>query len=543
MVKQNKKLARTLSRRKKRKPTSAQQKKSSQEKTLQQALALHQSGRLPEAESLYRQILLVEPDNPDALHFFGVLAHQVGKDTIAVELIRKAIHSRPDYAEAYYNLGIALYAQGKLDAAAESYRKALALRGNYVEAHYNLGIALKDLGKLDEAIKSFRKAIGLKPDYIEAYHNLGVTFSESGRLDDAIASYRKTLSLKPDFVPAYKGLSLIQKYTEPDDVIRSMETLYNTGKISYADRIDLGFSLGKIYEDIREYDKAFAYIAAANRVKRNSYKYSIQNDREIFERIKITFSPGFFASRHGSGSKDGTPIFIIGMPRSGTTLVEQILSSHPLVFGAGELAILTNLTNSICTGAEAPKFPECMQVLSQDALKRIGTDYIEKIREYSKDAVYITDKMPNNFLRVGLIKVILPAAKIIHCVRNPMDTCFSIFKTDFTVTHGYAYDMVELGHYYNLYQDLMTHWEKVLPGFMHTIRYEDLISDQLGQTRTLLDFCNLPWDEACMAFHRSKRRVRTVSLAQVRQPIYNDSVALWQRYEKQLEQLKKTLYG
>jgi hypothetical protein len=323
-----------------------------------------------------------------------------------------------------------------------------------------------------------------------------------------------------------------------------MENLYNNkDDISEADRKDIGFALGKAFEDLRDYDKSFGFILEANRLKRKSYTYSIQDDHDLFARIKKIFSPDFFAAHEGSGYQDKTPIFILGMPRSGTTLVEQILASHPLVFGAGELTILENLTNAVCLGKATPEFPQCMLDLDRDALKKMGSGYIEKIRQYSSDALYITDKMPHNFLRLGLIRAILPLAKVVHCVRDPMDTCFSIFKKDFEGRHDYAYDMVELGRYYNLYRDLMAHWEKVLPGFIHTIRYEEIISNQQNRTKSLLDFCGLPWDEACLAFHKTERRVSTASLAQVRQPIYKDSVALWKRYEKHLEPLKKAIYG
>ena len=544
MVKKNRKIKRTLSRRQKNKQASGPHGASSQHNTLQQALALHRAGRLPEAETLYRHILQMEPNHPDALHFLGVLAQQVGKHEIAVELIGKAIKCRADYPEAHYNLGIALYALGKIDAAAASYRQALALKRDYAEAHYNLGIALKEQGKLDEAINSFRQALKLKPDYAEARHNLGVTFSELGKLDEAVNCYKKTLSLKPDYVRSYKGLAQIVKYTEVDTIIRAMENLYNKKeKLPVADRIDLGFALGKVYEDLGEYDRSFAFIHEANRLKRGSYSYSGQMDHDLFARIKKTFSPDFFASHKGSGNQDGTPVFILGMPRSGTSLVEQILASHPLVFGAGELDLLRNTAHNICAGRAGTPFPECMLDLNRDAFAEMGSAYVEKIRKYAPDVKYITDKMPNNFLRVGLIKTILPKAKVIHCMRNPMDTCFSIFKTDFTGPHGYAYDMVELGRYYNLYQDLMAHWEKVLPGFSYSIRYEELVADQRNQTKGLLDFCGLAWDEACLNFHKTARKVRTVSLAQVRQPIYKDSVELWKRYEKQLEPLRNAIYG
>ena len=713
MAKKKKKISNIRSNQKKTRKVAGLQGVTSQQGMFKQALTLHQAGRLPEAENLYRQILAAEPYHPHALHYLGILAHQLGKHEIAVELInkalgclpdyvdahinlgiafraqdlpeeavasfrralslkpdnavahynlgntfkeqgkldeavdcyRRALNSKPDYAEAHYNLGNTLKEQGKLDEAVACYRRALALKPDYAAAYNNLGNTLKGLGKLDEAVvcfrralalkpddavaynnlgsifkdqgsldeasacfqralalepdfaqahyalgitlkaqgkpdeaiacfrralslqpdfaealndqgiilndeskpdeaaACFRRALSLKPDFAEAHHNLGIVFGESGKLNDAGACFRKALLLKPDYARAYKNLSSIVRYAEIDDDVHAMEDLYNKEDLPDADRVDLGFALGKVYEDIGDYDRSFKFIREANSLKRKSYQYSIEDDHHLFARIKQTFSPEFFAAHHGSGNQDGTPIFIIGMPRSGTTLVEQILASHPLVFGAGELAVLETLGNGICTGGAAAQFPECLLDQAREAFARMGSYYIEKIRKYSKDAEHITDKLPNNFLRVGLIKTILPNAKIIHCKRNPMDTCFSIFKKDFTGIHGYANDMVELGRYYNLYQDLMAHWEKVLPGFIYTVRYEELISDQQNQTRNLLGYCGLPWDEACLAFHKTARRVSTVSLAQVRQPIYKDSVELWQRYEKQLEPLKKAIYG
>ena len=680
MAKKNKKIKRSLDHRKKTKKVAGLRGISGQQQILQQALALHQAGSLPEAEALYRQILSADPDNPDALHYLGMLAHQAGKNEIAIELISRALRCRPDYVNALNNLGIILNDQGKLDEAAANYRRALALKpdyaealnnlggtlvsqgkldeaiasfmqaislkpdfaeayynlGNglkdqgklheavacfrralasqpdyiaayntlgialcdqgkldeavacfrqaltvkpddaeahnnlgvalsyqgkldeavasftralflkpdYAEAQYNLGNGLKDLGQLDEAVACFRRALSLKPDYAEAHYNLGFIFSQLGKMDDAIACFSKTLSLKPDYVMAFKGLSTIVQYTAVDDVVLAMENIYNNKKeMPVADRVDLGFALGKVFEDLRDYDKSFTFILAANLLKRGSFEYSIQNEQDFFSRIKNTFSPDFFASRHGSGYLDGTPIFIVGMPRSGTTLVEQILASHPLVFGAGELTVLTGLANDICAGGAAAPFPACLPDLEGDAFTKMGSEYMEKIREHSKDAQYITDKMPNNFLHVGLIKTILPNAKVIHCMRDPMDNCFSIFKKNFMGTHRYAYDMVELGRYYNLYQDLMAHWGKVLPGFMYTIRYEEVVSDQQSQTKSLLDYCGLPWDEDCLAFHKTERKVSTASLAQVRRPLYKDSVELWKRYEKQLEPLRKAIYG
>jgi len=322
-----------------------------------------------------------------------------------------------------------------------------------------------------------------------------------------------------------------------------MENLYNNKeKIPEADRIDLGFALGRIFEKTGNYEKSFNFILEANTLKRGAYNYSSQTDQALFERVKTTFSLEFFKVRQSFGDQNTTPIFIVGMPRSGTTLTEQILATHPQVFGAGELEILPNLVDRVCAERSAAWPQECVPKLDQNTLTQMGTEYLETLRKFSSDACYITDKLPYNFLHVGLIKIILPRAKVIHCQRNPMDTCFSIFKTEFAGLHEYAYDMAELGRYYKLYLDLMSHWEKVLPGFMYTLQYEEIVSDQKSQTKKLLDFCALPWDDACLNFHKTARRVTTASLSQVRQPLYQNSVGRWKCYERQLEPLRKAIY-
>jgi len=501
-------------------------------------------GKLDEAMASYRRALSLKDDFAEAHNNLGIVLQTQGKRDEAVASFRRALALKPDYVEACYNLGVLFSSQGKLNEAAASFRRALTSKPDYAEAHFHLGGVLQAQGKDDEAITSFSQAIALKPDYVEAYINTGIIFSESGKMDKAVVAFRKALSFNPDSVKAYKGLSAIVDFAENDDFIQAMENLYNKKEaLSVQDRILLGGLLGKAFEDLRNYDKSFKFILESNHLQRGLYKYSTQDDQMFFERIKKTFSPDFFAAHHRSGNRDRTPVFILGMPRSGTSLVEQILASHPTVFGAGELRVLTNLTTDVCTVGTTAQFPECILDLGMDAFEGMGANYIEKIREYSNDAEYITDKMPHNFLYVGLIKAILPNAKVIHCVRNPMDNCFSIFKKIFEKRHDYAHDLVELGQYYNLYRDLMSYWEEVIPGFMYTLSYEEMVSDQQNQTKNLLDFCGLPWDEACLTFYKTERKVSTASLAQVRKPIYNDSVERWKRNEGQLEPLKKALYG
>lgn len=540
-------------------------------------LALQDSGRLDEAVISCRKALSIRPDFAEAYNNLGNALRKSGELDEAIVTYQKAISLNQGYAEAHNNLGITYQEAGRFDKAIDNSRKALSLKPGYIEAHINLGISFKKSGKLKESEASFRKALtvnpenedtynylgntlqelgksseaianykmalSINPDYAEAYANLATLLHELGQLDQAVANYKKALSIKPDYAYVYRQLSRTRKFTVDDDSIRKIKKLYEKKDLVDEDRMHLGFALGKISEDIKDYESSFNYIIEANKIKRGTYEYSTRADSDYFERVKQVFSPNFFASAATSGCIDETPIFILGMPRSGTTLVEQILSSHPEVYGAGELLFLADLMKDECSKTAEKKFPECIAGLERGSLKILAEGYINELRKYSRKTKYITDKMPYNFLRVGLIKLILPKAKIIHCTRDPMDNCYSIFKNFFTGSHNYAYRLDELGHYYKLYLSLMEHWEKILPGFMYNIKYEEVIADQLLQTKGLLEYCRLPWDDACLDFHKTERRVKTASNVQVRKPIYKDSVKLWKRYEKQLEPLRRAIYG
>ncbi|MCP4023282.1 MAG: sulfotransferase, partial [Desulfobacteraceae bacterium] len=269
-------------------------------------------------------------------------------------------------------------------------------------------------------------------------------------------------------------------------------------------------------------------------------------DLALFNKIKQVFTPDFFSIYGDCGIQDKTPVFIVGMPRSGTTLVEQILASHHLVFGAGELENLTHCVGQFSLLEISKNDPNSISE-NKKQLNQAGRKYLESLRAVGKEAAFITDKMPQNYLQIGFIKTILPNAKVIHCVREPMDTCFSIFKHLFPgvssqqVVHPYAYDMEELGRFYHYYNDLMAHWQRVLPGFVVDIKYENMVSNQEKETRRLLEFCGLEWDDSCLTFFKTRRKVSTASAEQVRQPIYRDSVFRWKLYEKHLVPLQKVV--
>ena len=507
-------------------------------------------GDLDAAIAGYRKDLAIKPDNAEAHNNLGTALSNQGDLEGAAACFHKALAVKPDYAEAYNNLGNLYKEQDKLDAAIVSYRKALAINPHFAEAFSNLGTALAKQGDHQGAAASYRKAMAIKPDYAEVYNNMGCLLIELGDLSEAEKSFKRALEIKPDYAEVQAHIAVLKKYvqgagaqklTDYDSEIREMETLLADDRKSTEEKIALNFSLGKVFEDLKQYGKAFTHIQAGNRLKRGTFSYDIAEDEYFFQKVMKIFNRQLFIANEGSGYRSDMPIFILGMPRSGSTLIEQILASHPEVHGAGEIIYLKHTMASFCENRRLPQFPECAAELDQPNFESLGRDYVAELRKYSESAAYITNKMPQNFIFIGLIKLILPGAKIIHSLRDPRDTCWSIYKNSFVGTQNYAYDLKELGRYYKLYQELMQHWRSVLPGFIFEMKYEELVADQENQTRRLLEYCELEWHDSCLEFYKTSRPVRTASNLQVRQPLYSTSVHLWQEYANELEPLLKSL--
>ena len=524
----------------------------SRQLTIKQAILLAakelEKGNFSKARHIYNAILQQQPNHPIAkeglrklYNILGLTLHKLGKLAEAVQSYNKAIQLKPDFVEAYSNRGNTLQEQGKFKEAVESFNKAIQLKPDFVEAYYNRGNALKLQSRLHEAIQSLDKAIQLKPDFIEAHCNRGSILQVQGRFQEAIESFSKAIQLKPDFAEVYYNLSKIKTHYEYDEMIRNMESLYHRKDISPQQREYLAFALGKAFEDLKEHNKSFNYILEGNRIKRGTYDYKTEIDVERFNKLKEVFSSTFFSSHTKTGNPDETPIFILGMPRSGTTLVEQILASHSQVHGAGELLNLFKIANGIHTYQKKEEFPACMLHLNDEGFITLGSSYLQGLRKHSTSKRFITDKMPHNFRLIGLIKVILPKAKVIHCMRNPMDNCLSVFKNRFSQANHYAYNLKELGEFYYHYLDLMNHWRATIPHFIYDISYEALVLDQEQETKKLLNYCQLPWEETCLSFYKTERPIATSSYTQVRRPMYSDSVNLWMKYESELEPLKKAL--
>ncbi len=540
---------------------------------LDTAVRYHSAGDLSKAEGIYRQILQTDPNQPDALHLIGTISLQVGKYEDAVELIFKSIQIKPgnvnalnnlgdalkmsgqpekavdylvkaidinpNYAEIHNNLGAALQDTGRLDEAIVSYRKAIELNPNYAEAHNNLANTLRASGHLEQAVDSYRNSIDINPNYAEAHNNLGTTLQDLGHLNEAADYFRSAIDIKPGFAAAHRHLTAVKKHSKYDDDIRNMEKIFLQPDTTDEQKMNLAFGLGKAFEDLHQYEKAFEYFVEGNSIKRKTFNFEIEQTEKHVRSLKTAFDDALFARNRAAGCANKTPIFILGMPRSGTTLVEQILASHPNVHAGGELNVLSD---AVTSSFDKVKYPDRLDHVSSEIFSHLGDKYILSIREKFTDSAFVTDKMPYNFMHIGIIKLILPNARIIHCRRSPQDTCLSIFKSLFTSEgNEFSHDQIELGQYYNLYLELMDHWHTVMPGHIYDIQYEDIVGDQEEQSRALLAHCGLEWDEACLKFYKTVRPVTTASSVQVRQPIYRDSIQSWKRYEKQLSPLLKTL--
>ncbi|MDX8495456.1 sulfotransferase [Mesorhizobium sp. VK22B] len=539
---------------------------------MQRALQLHQAGRRQEAESLYRQVLGQQPNHAAALHFLGLLLHQTGRSEEGLDLIEQSVTLQSRNADFLNNMGTVMRDLGRVAAAADFFRGAVEIRPDQLAARDNLGSSLKQLGQFEGAEEIYRGTIGRNPFHVRARIGLAETLQEAGRLDEAIALFRESLSIRPKDAELLYGLGVammekgkltdaadlarqavaiapamakawllltqVKRQSERDPELAGMEAEHAKAPRKSLARMQLSFGLGKANDDLKDYGRAFDYFAEGNSIRRKGIDYDPVRTRDEFEAMKAVFDKAFFEKHRTSNISDDTPIFVVGMPRSGTTLVEQIIASHPQVFGAGELSILKTAVGKQFPMSMPGGFPWGIADIPDKAFAEAGQAYLDMLHTRYPGFRHVTDKMPGNFLLVGFLHMMLPKAKIVHCARDAAATCLSIFKVHFRGdSHRYGYDLGELADFHNLYTDIMAHWHKVLPGVVHDVRYEDFVADQEGQTRALMAQLGLPWDDKVLSFHETDRPVRTASAAQVRQPMYQGSVDLWKRYGDRLKPL------
>jgi tetratricopeptide (TPR) repeat protein len=541
--------------------------------------AVHTSaGDVDAAAACYDKALALAPDHPGIHYGYAMLLQSLGRNAEAIEHLRRALSGRPDHLDAHFALGNLLYAGGQDAEAMECYFKILQLSPRHPETHNNLGNVYQRQGQMERAIAHYRTAIEINPSYADAYGNLGNAYLVLDRLEESIEANRRALELKPSRFGSHNNQGVafqaLGRFEEAERAFeRALElkpreasvhlNLANMGRFKAGDRrlpglrkllsevvaldvdnqIAAHFAMGKALGDLGRYQEAFRHLLQGNALKRRSIDYDEPQRLAMFESIRTMFSQDFMKARSGGGDPSRSPIFVVGMPRSGTTLLEQVLASHSKVFGAGELETFKEaLSECVNNQGIVPAFPALAGALSQDHIRQLGETYTTRVRARAPEAERIVDKMPLNFVFVGLIHLALPNARFINLRRDPLDTCVSCFSLLFTGSQPFAYDLAELGRYYRGYEAVMEHWHKVLPpGFMIDVHYEDLVDDLEGTARRVLRHCDLDWEDACRDFHDTKRAVRTASLMQVREPVYRRSIGTWRRYAEFLEPLGQAL--
>jgi tetratricopeptide (TPR) repeat protein len=622
--------------------------------TLQQALQLHQAGRLAEAEAIYRRILAQHPQHPDALHLLGLIAQQNGDAVTALTRIDAAIAIADSVAEYHYNRGVVLLRLGRAAEAEPSLRRALELKPVYPDAYNALGNALRRRHQPEAAIDDYRRALAQRPDHIDAWCGLAAALQEKGDLRSAEAGYGNALARRPDHAAAWHGLASVQRELAAfDDAIASYRRavaadsanrrywLDLADALADFDRVDearaclhdivarwpdtaaaqvclarlasragdhqaaraharavlardpdsldalcamldvpdegvevtlkeraerlaedegrplllrsrLHFALAQADDRAGAYDRAFDHYRRGNDLRRLDLeamgkRFDATVHPAFVDRQTTAFSAEFFAQRTALGTETELPVFIVGMPRSGTTLCEQILASHSQVRALGEQLDIQSMARELPVrlaaggGFVSRPYPDCMADLRSDVARQLVAEYLGRLRRLAPQAARVTDKHPTNFRHLGLIATLMPGARIIHCRRDPMDTCFSCFAQDFAAPIPWAWDLTAIGQYYRQYDRLMRHWQAVLPVPVFTFAYEEAVQDLEATARRLIAFCGLPWEGRCLDFHTTERPILTASRQQVRRPVYSSSVGRWRRYERHLEPLRATL--
>lgn len=536
------------------------------------AYHLQQAGDLQQAETLYNQILNAQPQFHMAWFQLGLIAVSVNKMDMAAQMIAKASEHRPvemtyhralteiyrrlgdldkalhhgrqatkhgeNDADSFYNYGLALADDKKFEEAIEAYKKAVTLNPQYGLAYNNLGSAYENIDNESGAFDAYSKAVEINSRHSEAQHNLGAILNQRGQNEKAKACYIKAIEANPGFTYAHNSLSTLKKYTADDPHVEMLENLTSqTAQMDHETQTKFWFAVGKMRGDLKKYKESFEAYEMANKLHRQTYPYNVEDTKTATNIIIKSFDQDF-SKKENKGCVDETPIFILGMPRSGSTLIEQILDCHSQIHGAGELKDLSDIVATTIGQDPDANYVTWLENASDDELQEMGGRYIERLRTHSETAVKIVDKMPGNFFYVGLINKILPNAKIIHSMRDPMDICISNYTRMFKQIMPFAYDLKELGQYCRHCDDLMVYWKDVLPNdFIIGLQYEELVDDLEGKAKELIEFCGLGWEEGCLDFHKNKRVVKTASHDQVNKPIYKTSVKRWKKYEDYIQSL------
>ena len=491
-------------------------------------------GEIDSAIISFNKAIELKPDYDEAYFNLGVAFHQTGQLGEAINCYERAISIKHAYPTAHNNLGLIALSQGQLDNALKSFEWAVAYSPEYAEAHNSLGAALQELKQFEKAKASFKKAVALNPQYAQGLHNLAILCEIINLPDEASEYYEKALAVEPNYAEAYRNQSRTKKYKKNDPQIAQMQSIYSNDNLSISDKVHINFALAKVNEDLGNQKDFFKHLDEGSRLRKKQLNYNINETEEFHSSLIRLFSEDQPKIKQLSlDPLDIRPIFIVGMPRSGTSLVEQIISSHHSVHGAGEL----NNFKNVVTPALKNYIGNLTNTINEDDLLSIRKNYIKSLMDLNVSEKIITDKMPVNFRMIGLILTAIPEAKIIHLTRDPKATCWSNYKHYFANENGFTFDQEDLARFFILYQELMGFWHKSFPNKIHDISYERLTTHQEDETHKLLKYCELDWDNNCLNFHKNTRAVHTASASQVRQKMYQGSSDAWKKYEKFLQPL------
>ena len=502
-------------------------------------------GRIAVAEQLLREHLKKHPTDVPAIRMLAEVAARLGRLGDAEALLERCLELAPGFSAARQNYALVLHRQNKTLEALAEVDRLLAEDPRNPGSRNLKAVALSRIGEYEQSLRVYREVLAEYPKQAKVWMSYGHALKTAGQRQESIDAYRASIGLAPNLGEAYWSLANLKTFRFDGTDIAAMRAQLERGDLSVEDRFHFHFALGKALEDAHDYATSFEHYAEGNRLRRSVVHYDADRTSAIVRRSRALFSGSFFSDRAGAGARDADPIFVIGLPRSGSTLVEQILASHSLVEGTMELpdvtAIVQGLNDSRAHDA-ASRYPEVVQSLGRDELQALGARYLRQTRIQRKtSAPFFIDKMPNNWAHVGLIHLMLPNAKIIDARRHPLSCCFSGFKQHFARGQHFSYSLEDIGRYYRDYVELMAHFDQVLPGRIHRVIYERMVEDTETEVRRLLEYCGLPFEDGCLRFYENERAVRTASSEQVRQPIFRDSVEQWRNYEPWLGPLKVAL--
>lgn len=517
---------------------------------VQQAFQLNKDGDANTAEKLCREVLAVDTDNVGAKELLIDRALETDRARWAEEMARSLIRKMPERSKWWLKLAASLSRQDQMLEAEEAARQVLKMDRDPSEGRMMLGAIYSKDNRFADALEQYDLVLEQHPDYVAALSQKATALKTLGHQQQAIEAYQRCLQLEPTFAEAAWSLSNLKTYRFSDSEVAAMQAIlagHSDAEKTLNNKaiVQFSYALGKAYEQRQDWDQAFACYASGNAIQKQLVKWDADKFTQLVDTIIATFSAQFVAAQTAIGCPDPAPIFVLGLPRSGSTLQEQILASHSQVEGTRELPYIPALANHLHRPPNAmvsKAYPAGVTELTAEQWQLLGEQFMQQAQRHRQtDAPFFIDKLPNNFLYVGLILMAMPKAKIINTQRNPIDNCFGCFKQLWAEGQNFTYDLVDLGRYYRDYQRLINHWQEVFPGQIYSVNYEAVVADLESNVEALLNHCGLPMEQQCLRFHETERAVNTASSEQVRQPIYASAVAYWKHFDPHLKPLKEAL--